>query len=325
MIYLRTKIKERRQMANSFSILYIEDDRLTQKIIVSVLKKYFTKIFVANDGIEGIKLYHEKNPDIILSDISMPNLNGIEMIGQIKHHNPKQKIILFTGYNDLEYLKKAINLGVDKYIMKPLETDEMLRVLNEIVVTLKKEKREASYKKKLEFIAQHDELTSLYTRRHFFFLLEKLCSLAKREDKIVAVLALDLNKFKPINDTYGHEAGDLVLKRVAKDLLASTRKEDIVARFGGDEFGIAIGLLKEKSSILKFLERVETHLKKPLLYRDENGKEYSIDVACSIGITFYTPNGRSPDLEGLMREADRAMYRAKKLNKLYTFFMKNRD
>jgi diguanylate cyclase (GGDEF)-like protein len=308
-------------MTNDFSILYIEDDRLTQRIIVSVLEKYFTKIFIANDGVEGIKLYHEKRPDIILSDISMPNLNGIAMIEKIKQHNPKQKIVLFTGYNDLDYLKKAINIGVDKYILKPLETQEMLRVLNEIMQSLREEKEEEAYKKRLEFIAQHDELTSLFTRRQFFFLLEKLCHHSEREKKVVAVLALDLNKFKPINDTYGHEVGDLVLKRVAKNLLSSIKKEDIVARFGGDEFGIGIGFLNEKSEVLKILESIEKSLKKPLLYVDEEGIEHEIDITCSIGITFYVPqDDRLPDLKRLMREADRAMYRAKKLNKPYIFF-----
>jgi len=304
-------------MTNDFSILYIEDDS-------SVLKKYFNKIFVANDGEEGIELYHKKRPDIILSDISMPNLNGIAMIEKIKEHNPKQKIVLFTGYNNLYYLKKAINMGVDKYILKPLETKEMLNALNEVVETLNEEKKEEAYKKRLEFIAQHDELTSLHTRRHFFDLLEKLCHKAKREENIVAILALDLNKFKPINDTYGHEAGDLVLKRVAEDLLASTKKEDIVARFGGDEFGIAIALLKEKSKILKFLSRLEMRLREPLLYRDEEGSEHHIDIACSIGITFYRSSDDVLDFERLMREADLAMYRAKKLNKLYTFFRPNK-
>jgi len=310
-------------MTNDFSILYIEDDRLTQRIIVSVLEKYFSKIFIANDGIEGIELFHEKRPDIILSDISMPNLNGIEMIETIKYYNPKQKIIFFTGYNNLEYLKKSIDIGVDKYIFKPLETEEMLSALNEVIQSLKEEREEEEYKNKLEFISQHDELTSLYTRRHFFSLLEELCHNAKSEKRIVAILALDLNKFKPINDTYGHEAGDLVLKRIAEDLLASSKKGDLISRFGGDEFCMAIGLLKEKSNILKFLSRLETRLSEPLLYKDEGGKEHYIDIACSIGITFYTSSDKLLDLEKLMREADLAMYSAKKLNKLYAFFRPN--
>ena len=320
MLYLNIKQRESMQMTNDFSILYIEDDNLTQKIIVNVLGKRFNEIFIASDGVEGIKLYHEKKPDIILSDISMPNLNGIEMTREIKRHNPKQKVALFTGYNDIVYLNKAINIGVDKYILKPLDTNQMFTALDDIVQSLKKEEEQEEYREKLEFVAQHDELTALLNRRQFFFLLEKLRYRSDREKKIVAVLALDLNKFKPINDTYGHEAGDLVLKRVAKDLLKSSRKEDIVARFGGDEFGIAIGFLKENNKILKFLERLEKNLDKPLLYIDDDGIEHSIDISCSIGITFHTPREELLDLETLMRQADRAMYTAKSLNKPYSCF-----
>ena len=308
------------QMTNNFSILYIEDDSLTQKIIVNVLGKRFNEIFVASDGVEGIKLYHEKKPDIILSDISMPNLNGIDMTREIKRHNPKQKVALFTGFNDLNYLNKAINIGVDKYILKPLDTKQMFTALDDIVQSLKKEEEQEEYREKLEFVAQHDELTGLLNRRQFFFLLDKLRHRSDREKKIVAVLALDLNKFKPINDTYGHEAGDLVLKKVANTLLKSVRREDIVARFGGDEFGIAIGYLKEKNQILRFLERVEKNLLEALLYVDDDGIEHSINVSCSIGITFHTASDKFPDLEALMRQADRAMYTAKTLKKPYACF-----
>ncbi len=308
------------QMINDFSILYIEDDRLTQKIIVNVLGQHFSEIFVANDGVEGIKLYHEKQPDIILSDISMPNLNGIEMTQEIKRHNPKQKVALFTGYNDLTYLSKAINIGVDKYILKPLDTKQMFRALDEIVESLKKEEEQEEYREQLEFVAQHDELTGLLNRRQFFFLLEKLLQRNNREKKFVAILALDLNKFKPINDTYGHEVGDLVLKRVAHNLLDVIRKEDIVARFGGDEFAVAIGSLEDKHQLLKFLKRLENRFSEALIYVDEDGLKHSITMSCSIGITFHTATDNCTDLEQLMRQADRAMYIAKKAQKPYACF-----
>ncbi len=305
---------------NEFSILYIEDDKLTQNIINSVLGKKFSKIFLANDGVEGIKLYHEKNPDIILSDISMPKMNGIEMTKKIKKIDPTQKIALFTGYNQIEYLNKAINVGVDKYILKPLDTKQMFEALEDIVISLKREKEEKEEQKKLEFIAQHDALTGLLNRGQFFSLLNKLRYRSDREKCMIAILAVDLNKFKPINDTYGHEAGDMVLKHVAKTFLQATRKEDLVARFGGDEFGIAIGYVKEDKEILKFIERIEEGLKKPLLYVDDDGIKHNIDIGCSIGIAFHLHNALESDFEMLMRQADKAMYSAKSQKKFYAFF-----
>ena len=305
---------------NDFTILYVEDNTLTQNIVKSVLKRYFKEIFVASDGVEGIKLYQEKTPDIVLTDISMPRMNGLDMSREIKRYNPNQKIALFTGYNEIEYLKKAINMGIDKYILKPLESKQMFEALEDIVNSLKQEREQKSYKKNLEFASQHDELTGLANRGLFFNLLEKLIHRSGREDRAVALLAIDLNKFKPINDTYGHEAGDIVLQQVSENLLKSIRKGDIVARFGGDEFAVAIGFLKEHNHILNFLKRVEENFSAPVLYVDEDGIEHNIPISFSIGITFHFPESNPITPEALLRQADRAMYTAKESKKLYSFF-----
>ncbi len=307
-------------LMNDFTILYVEDNTLTQNIVKSVLRRYFKEIFVASDGVEGIKLYQEKTPDIVLTDISMPNMNGLEMSREIKRYNPNQRIALFTGYNEIEYLKKAINMGIDKYILKPLESKQMFEALEDIVNSLNEEREQKSYKKSLEFASQHDELTGLANRGLFFSHLEKLIHRSVREDRSVALLAIDLNKFKPINDTYGHEAGDVVLKKVSENLRKSIRKGDIVARFGGDEFAVAIGFLKEHNHILSFLKRLEENFLEPVLYVDDDGIEHTISISFSIGITFHFPQSNPITADALFRQADKAMYSAKELKKTYSFF-----
>ncbi|HHD82259.1 MAG TPA: EAL domain-containing response regulator [Campylobacterales bacterium] len=306
---------------HDFSILYIDDDKVAQNLINKLLQTYFKKVYIANDGVDGMQLYHEKNPDIVLSDISMPNMNGLEVAKEIKKYNPYQKIALLTSYNDIDYLNNAINLGVNKYILKPLDSKKMFEDLDELVELLKIEKKEKKYKKKLEFVAQHDELTGLFNRRQFFALWEKLVYRSHREKRVVALLGVDLNKFKLINDTYGHDAGDRVLKRVAENLSKSTRKEDLVARFGGDEFTVAIGFLKDTNEILLFLERIKQAFSEPLVY-EEDGVQHKIAMTYSLGITFYAYNHKRQDLEILLRQADRAMYSAKSAKKPYAFFDK---
>jgi diguanylate cyclase (GGDEF)-like protein len=247
-------------------------------------------------------------------------MNGIEMSREIRRFNPNQRIALFTGYNDIDYLKKAINMGIDKYILKPLESKQMFEALEDIVNSLKFERAQKSHKKNLEFASQHDELTGLANRKLFSNLLEKLIHRSVREDKSTALIGIDLNKFKPINDTYGHDAGDVVLKSVAKKLLKSVRKGDIVSRFGGDEFAVAIGVLKEHNHILSFLRRVEENFLEPVVYIDDDGIEYSIPVSLSIGITFHSPESHPITPEALLRQADKAMYSAKESKKPYSFF-----
>jgi len=121
---------------NNFTILYVEDDIDTQELIVDILQCYFKEVFVASDGQEGLKLYKNKNPDIVLSDISMPIMDGLEMSGAIKELNPQQLIALFTAFNEPEYLKRAAELGIDTYIMKPLDEKQFFNSLKFLAISL---------------------------------------------------------------------------------------------------------------------------------------------------------------------------------------------
>jgi len=235
---------------NDFTLLYVEDNKIIQKIVKVILETHFKEIYLADDGEKGVELYQEKNPDIVLADISMPNMNGLDMISKIKKLNPNQKIALLTGYNNITYLNKAINIGVDKYILKPIQPKQMLDALEDMVASLKIEDEQKKYKKELEFASQHDELTGLIKRTLFHYKLENLIEHSTQLNRHVAIFSIDLNLFKSINDTYGHDAGDAVLKKVAKNLLQSLRKDDIVARFGGDEFAVAIGYLKRHNHMI---------------------------------------------------------------------------
>ena len=285
---------------------------------------YFKETFVANNGEEGIELYKKKSPDIVLADISMPKMDGLEMCQKIRDFNQQQHIVLFTGYNEVDYLSKAINMNINKYIMKPLNTRQMFDTLDAIVAELQKEKESEAYKKDLEFASNHDLLTGLANRKLFFTRLEQLVSDSLREKKSVAILSLDLNRFKPINDTYGHDVGDIVLKKVAHYLEKSLRKSDIISRFGGDEFVIAVGFLKDHNHILKFLKRLERNFLEPVVYRDDDGIKHKLHISFSMGITFCSDCPNS-SFDTLLREADKAMYRAKELKMPYSFFDPNEE
>jgi len=309
---------------NNLTLLYVEDNTIIQKIVKEILQTHFKEIYITDDGEKGLKLYQEKNPDIVLADISMPNMNGLDMISNIKKLNPNQKIALLTGYNSITYLNKAINIGVDKYILKPIQPKQMLDALEDMVASLKIEYEQKKYKKDLEFASQHDELTSLMNRTLFHKRLKELIDNSTQSNKRVAIFSIDLNLFKSINDTYGHDAGDAVLKRVAKNLLQSLRKDDIVARFGGDEFAVAIGYLKKHNHIFSFLKRIEDSFLEPLLYID-NSSEYHIPISLSIGITFYSKQSNDISTKKLLKQADKAMYMAKKSKRMYSFFDSNEE
>ena len=121
---------------NDFTILYVEDDMDTQELIQSILQSYFKEVFVASDGEEGLRVYQEENPDIVLSDISMPKMDGLEMSEAIKAINQKQLIALFTAFNEQKYLERAGSLGIDTYIMKPLDEKQFFNSLSFLAMTL---------------------------------------------------------------------------------------------------------------------------------------------------------------------------------------------
>ena len=115
---------------NDTTVMYVEDDLATQKLIEKILTRYCKEVFVANDGVEGFALYKKTHPNIVISDIVMPNMSGIEMSEEIKKLNPRQIISLFTAYNEPEFKKKASELNIDAYIMKPFDEKQFFSSLN---------------------------------------------------------------------------------------------------------------------------------------------------------------------------------------------------
>jgi len=120
----------------NYSILYVEDEEITQELIADILKSTCKEVFVANDGVEGLALYKEKKPDIVLSDIAMPNMDGLTMSEAIKKINADQPIALFTAFSQSSYLKKAAEIGIATYILKPLDEEQFFNSLNFMALDL---------------------------------------------------------------------------------------------------------------------------------------------------------------------------------------------
>ncbi len=177
---------------------------------------------------------------------------------------------------------------------------------------IKKLEKEYQISKKA---ASFDSLTGLYNRRLFISLTQKNLSSAKRNRRIYAVLFADLDRFKTINDTLGHRIGDLLLQNVSKRLVSCTRKSDIIARFGGDEFVVMLTDVAIEQNITRIVEKIITRLSEP--YENLDGHE--VISSPSIGISIYPRDGE--DIETLLRNADAAMYKAKHSGRgRYSFF-----
>lgn len=129
-------IKELRDISKNFSVLYVEDDELLRTSMGIYLAKFFSKVVSAADGIDGLKKYDEQPFDILITDISMPNMNGLEMISKIKSKNENQLILITTAHTEADYMFKCIKLGIDGYVIKPFDNEQLNSELFKIVKKL---------------------------------------------------------------------------------------------------------------------------------------------------------------------------------------------
>lgn len=176
-----------------------------------------------------------------------------------------------------------------------------------------------AYEQRIEELAFRDPLTGLPNRRLLADRLERALIGAKRHDRSVAVLLLDLDRFKLVNDSFGHESGDIVLRVTARRLEKMVRREDTVARLGGDEFVIVLGDLADPHDVEQIARKINTAIGRPFTAKEPGGAKISVALTASIGISFFPVDGE--DVSALLRHADAAMYRAKAAGgNRYAFF-----
>ena len=305
------------ELTKSFKVLLVEDNQDAQKAIADLMSNFFDDITLANDGADGLKKYHEGNFDLVVTDINMPNLSGLEMIKSIREENLQIAIIILTAHKDADYLLESIKYTVDGYIIKPINVKELHNTINKTVDVLHSFRKNLEYELHLEQLveektkalielANRDPMTNLYNRRYFNEISKTLFNLAKRDNQELSILMIDLDRFKNINDTYGHLIGDDVLQLTAKVLMQNTRESDIVIRFGGEEFVVLLpnttieGALSIAEKIRSALEQEELELE----------SQESIRFTASIGIATYE-NAVDADIDALILKSDKALYSAK--------------
>jgi len=145
-----TKLKELKELSREITILYVEDDHLLNQSFTQYLKLIFPSVHSANDGLEGLELFEKNRYDIVITDIQMPRMNGLEMIKAIKEHTPQQEIIITTAFSEVPYLLEAISVGASSYLVKPIDYDLMNDALSKIVSKINVFRDNERYKEKLE-------------------------------------------------------------------------------------------------------------------------------------------------------------------------------
>lgn len=403
----------------NFTVLCVEDELDVREELAQFLKRRVKTLYLASNGNEGLTLYQEHMPDIVITDILMPIMNGLDMTKAIKRINPDVPVIVTTAFNDPDFFLRAIEMGVSKYVLKPLEIRKFLESVREVAwllraqrelrisatvfnasaeailitddrnqiitvnpafslitgyehdeiigknpkflssgrqgvdfyktmwATLQKEHawqgeiwnrrkngeiypewlslslvlddngvpnyyvaifsdmtmRKAA-EQRLYHLAHFDPLTNLPNRTLLQDRLHQAVGHAARAGSKIGLMFIDLDRFKYVNDTFGHLVGDLLLQEVSRRLKACVRGSDTVCRLGGDEFVILLPQVDGEEGVAKVAKLILSQLTSAFILQD-----HEVHIGGSIGIAMYPENGL--DAEALMKCADSAMYAVK--------------
>jgi len=296
------------RMEKQSRILVVDDDRGSRFALRETLLGEGHEILEASNGQQAIEICRESVPDLILLDGMMPVMDGFQSCAAIRSMPDCESIpiLMITGLNDETSVDKAFAAGATDYITKPINYAVLRRRIEGLL-------RASSAERQMHRLAYVDSLTGLPNRRMFNEHIAKLFSQPGRGDNQFALMFLDLDRFKMVNDTLGHEAGDLLLKYFGERISGCVRKGDLVARFGGDEFCIMLDRIKSYEVVTGIAEKIHDHLSRPFVFM---GRE--MHITTSIGIAIYPDHGS--DASALLKAADIAMYRAKEAGDRYQFY-----
>jgi two-component system, cell cycle response regulator len=292
------------QTGNSLCVLVIEDHPDQRDLLSIVLRREGYRVVTAANGIEALERLRQQQVHIALSDIMMPKMDGFELIKTIRS-DPDLKnlyMILITARIQEGDRIRGLDLGADDYITKPFSFSELL-------ARIRVGSRVIQYQQHLEYQTQTDSLTGLYNRRAFEKKMTDEFERASRYAHPLSLLILDIDNFKIINDTYGHNGGDAALVKISEVLRATTRQSDFPSRFGGEEFVLILPDTDHQRA-LQAAEKIMGEIRSSV-FSVTNG-HFSLTV--SIGVSSTTIH-RYANANQMIEDADHALYAAKRNGK----------
>jgi two-component system cell cycle response regulator len=295
-------------------ILVVDDHEDNVEVLRVRLESWGYGVDACHNGADALAHVEKTPPDLILLDVMMPEISGIEVARRIKGNKalPFIPIIMQTALDSTEDKVQGLEAGADDYITKPIDFAElkarlrsMLRIKRLQEALEERERELLEVNERLRFMSQTDGLTGLDNRRHLNERIDEMFAHAQRLGEPFSLVMCDLDKFKSVNDTYGHQAGDEVLKQLAGILKDAAREIDRVGRYGGEEFMLLLPGA-ELDDAVSFAERVRKRIADHTFTFDGVG----IKRTASFGVSGW-PHPRVTESDALVRTADDALYVAK--------------
>ena len=281
-------------------ILVVDDSVVFRKQMFSMLHNLFFEVITVAHGEEALSML-EIHPDIslVLTDYNMPVMNGLELTYEIRKQHDKNKlcILAISSNQDEEINALFLKQGANDYIKKPFSKEEFSCRINNAIEALENIQEVTNH-------ANRDFLTGLYNRRYFFETMQEYKEDARENGEQFAIAMIDIDLFKNINDTYGHDVGDKAIILLSEILRTSTNHRDLVSRFGGEEFCMVLKNIN-RYSVADILEKIRKKVQEHTFFVD---KTKNIKFTISIGATIHH---ESDELEDTISQADMMLYQAK--------------
>jgi len=284
----------------SSKALIVDDSKSSRIMLQSLLERHYFNVLTAADGVEALAVLEEHNDiQLIIADYNMPNMDGIEFTAKVRSKYSRNEVAIIgisassSGTTTVKFLKA----GANDFITRPFLHEELYCRINQNIDAVRTVAQ-------LKEAANKDYLTGLHNRKYLFDAGDKLFENARRDNISLMAAMIDIDHFKQINDTYGHQVGDQALQHIAEKLTTLLRGTDIIARVGGEEFCLLCVNADAGNSELELLKNICDVIQfSPM---DVN-ELLSITLTVSIGYTSYIPD----TLEEMINDADNALYRAK--------------
>jgi len=290
-------------------LLIADDSRVSRVILSGITKSWGYELIMVEDGEQAWQVMQQDDaPSLLLLDWEMPKMNGVEVCERVIAQNPENPpyIVLLTSKTGSDAIVEGLSKGASDYLAKPFDRDELKVRLQVGKRMIELQEKLNSTLQDLTDLASKDALTGLLNRRAIMEALPKEINRIERQEQTLCVGMCDIDHFKQVNDTYGHIAGDEVLKEVTHRMTETLREYDLLGRYGGEEFLIITPVDTIENSKLVYQRICQAISEQPISF---DGGSVTVTISC--GVTGYRPKIDDHSISKVIARADEALYEAK--------------